>query len=95
MATLTMRVASETLRLAQPFRISGYVFESSDVVVVSLHDGQQEGRGEGGGVYYLGDDVPHMLVELEAARTAIEAAARARVERDFGWDQIEIGRAHV
>ena len=83
MATLTMRVASETLRLAQPFRISGYVFESSDVVVVSLHDGQQEGRGEGGGVYYLGDDVPHMLVELEAARTAIEAGANRQQLRSL------------
>jgi L-alanine-DL-glutamate epimerase-like enolase superfamily enzyme len=43
------------------------------VVVVKLSDGRYEGRGEGGGVYYLGDDVPHMLAELERARAAIEA----------------------
>jgi L-alanine-DL-glutamate epimerase-like enolase superfamily enzyme len=73
MARLALDVTVETLRLAQPFRISGYVFTHSDVVVVTLRDGELSGRGEGGGVYYLGDDVPHMLSELGAARTAIEA----------------------
>ena len=73
MARLTLEVASETLRLAQPFRISGHVFESSEVVVVTLCSGLHQGRGEGGGVYYLGDDVSHMLLELRAARAAIEA----------------------
>ena len=73
MSRLTMTVATETLRLAKPFRISGYIFETSDVIVVTLDDAVQRGRGEGGGVFYLGDDVPHMLGELESARAAIEA----------------------
>lgn len=73
MARLELEVSVETLRLAQPFRISGYVFTSSDVVVVTLRDGELRGRGEGGGVYYLGDDVPHMLWTIGAARAAIEA----------------------
>ena len=73
MAQLELEVAVETLRLAQPFRISGYVFTSSDVVVVTLRDGELQGRGEGGGVYYLGDDVPHMLGAIGAARSAIES----------------------
>lgn len=73
MARLTLHVAAEQLQLAQPFRISGYLFERFDVVVVTLSDGVHQGRGEGGGVYYLGDDVPHMLAELERARAAIEA----------------------
>jgi L-alanine-DL-glutamate epimerase-like enolase superfamily enzyme len=73
MGKLTLGVEVQTLRLAQPFRISGYVFESSDVVVVTLSDGEHSGRGEGGGVYYLGDDVPHMLADIERARPAIEA----------------------
>ena len=73
MAQLELEVAVETLRLAQPFRISGYVFTSSDVVVVTLRDGELQGRGEGGGVYYLGDDVPHMLGAIGAARPAIES----------------------
>ncbi|TWI69218.1 L-alanine-DL-glutamate epimerase-like enolase superfamily enzyme [Pseudoduganella lurida] len=73
MARLTMDVAAEGLRLAQPFRIAGYLFERFDVVVVTLRDGHHTGRGEGGGVYYLGDDVPHMLAELERSREVIEA----------------------
>ena len=73
MGRLALDVAVETLRLAQPFRISGYVFTHSDVVVVTLSDGEFRGRGEGGGVYYLGDDVPHMLWTIGAARAAIEA----------------------
>ncbi len=73
MARLELDVAVETLRLAQPFRISGYVFTHSDVVVVTLREGELEGRGEGGGVYYLGDDVPHMLETIGSVRSAIEA----------------------
>ena len=73
MARLQLDVASETLPLAQPFRISGHVFESSEVVVVTLRSGAHQGRGEGGGVYYLGDDVSHMLLDLQTARAAIEA----------------------
>lgn len=73
MARLTLTVSAEQLALKQPFRISGYLFEHFNVVVVRLSDGRFEGRGEGGGVYYLGDDVPHMLAELERVRDAIEA----------------------
>jgi L-alanine-DL-glutamate epimerase-like enolase superfamily enzyme len=73
MPRLELDVSVETLRLAQPFRISGHVFTGSDVVVVTLRDGDLKGRGEGGGVYYLGDDVPHMLYSIGAVRSAIEA----------------------
>lgn len=73
MAQLELDVSVETLRLAKPFRISGHVFTGSDVVVVTLRDGDLRGRGEGGGVYYLNDDVPHMLYSIGAVRSAIEA----------------------
>jgi len=69
--SLTYRV--ERHALAAPFRISGYVFEASDLVVVELTDGTHRGRGEGGGVYYLGDEAPQMIEQLEASRAAIEA----------------------
>ncbi|QNM81901.1 dipeptide epimerase [Sphingomonas sabuli] len=62
----------ETFRLAAPFRISGYVFEGSDVVVVELTDGDHRGRGEAGGVYYLGDDAANIVATLDANRAAIE-----------------------
>ena len=67
--TLAYRV--ETYRLAAPFRISGYVFEGSDVVVVELTDGEHRGRGEAAGVYYLGDDVEQIVGQLESSREAI------------------------
>jgi len=73
MARLELDVTVETLRLAQPFRISGHVFTGSDVIVVTLRDGDLAGRGEGGGVYYLGDDVSHMLATIGSVRSAIEA----------------------
>ena len=68
--TLAYRV--ETHPLAAPFRISGYVFEASDLVVVELDDGQHRGRGEAGGVYYMGDEAPQIVEALEANRPAIE-----------------------
>ena len=63
----------ETHRLAAPFRISGYVFEASQLVVVELTDGRHRGRGEASGVYYLGDEAPQILEILEANRAAVEA----------------------
>jgi len=59
--------------LAAPFRISGYVFDGSDLVVVELTDGTHRGRGEAGGVYYLGDEAPQIAAQLDANRAAIEA----------------------
>lgn len=73
MARLTMDVATETLRLKKPFHIANFVWEGSDVVVVTLDDGEYRGRGEGGGVFFLGDDVAHMLTAIEEHREAIEA----------------------
>ena len=73
MRPLTLDVASRTVRLAQPFRISGYVFEVADVVVVTLDDGEHRGRGEGSGAYYMGDDIAHMQAALVEARAGIEA----------------------
>ena len=73
MERINVEVATQTLRLAEPFRISGYVFETWDVVSVVLRDGEHVGRGEGGGAYYLGDDVANMLAAIETARPVIEA----------------------
>ncbi|HET7924033.1 MAG TPA: enolase C-terminal domain-like protein, partial [Rhodanobacteraceae bacterium] len=77
-----MRVAVEKLRLAKPFRISGFVFETQDAVVVTLDDGTCRGIGEASGVYYLGDTGESMFAEIEAAREAIED----------GIDRIELQR---
>jgi L-Ala-D/L-Glu epimerase len=73
MTSLLLSTAVQTLRLAEPFAIAGYVFETADVLVVTLSDGVHRGRGEAAGVYYLGDDLDHMRRAIEGARTAIEA----------------------
>jgi L-alanine-DL-glutamate epimerase-like enolase superfamily enzyme len=73
MTRLKLDVTTATLRLAKPFRISGYLFEQFDAVVVTIGDGKVQGRGEGDGVYYLNDGVQHMLAAIDAARDAIES----------------------
>jgi L-Ala-D/L-Glu epimerase len=70
---MRLTLETEALRLAEPFAISGYVFEHVEVMVATLEDGAHRGRGEAAGVYYLGDDLAHMRAEAETARGTIEA----------------------
>jgi L-Ala-D/L-Glu epimerase len=72
MTALKLSVAVEKLPMATPFRISGFVFEHTEVVMVTLSDGAQRGRGEAAGVYYLKDDVKKMVADIEAVRSDIE-----------------------
>ena len=82
MGALQLAYRVETHALSAPFRISGFVFESSDVVVVELTNGRETGRGEAAGVYYLDDDSAHIVAELEAHRDAIETCASREELRD-------------
>ncbi|QAY78000.1 dipeptide epimerase [Sphingosinicella sp. BN140058] len=68
-----LEVRSERLRLAAPFRISGYVFESAQVIVATLTEDDHLGRGEAAGVYYTGDDAAHIIDTIEAHRSALES----------------------
>ena len=72
MGKFSLRYRVETKHLSAPFRISGFVFETSDVVVVELSDGSFTGLGEAAGVYYLGDNSAHIVAELSAHRAIIE-----------------------
>lgn len=83
MRTLRLGIAVEKLRLAAPFRISGFVFEEQDVVVVTLDDGQHKGRGEASGIYYLNDTAPSMVAAIEDARGAIEGGIERTVLQDL------------
>ena len=78
MVARSLAARTEKLRLAAPFRISGYVFEHMDAVVVTIREGAHQGRGEASGVYYLGDDLGHMLAGIEAARESIEQGISRR-----------------
>jgi L-Ala-D/L-Glu epimerase len=82
MSRITLEVRVEKLRLAAPFRISGFVFEEQDVAVVELRDGSHRGRGEASGVYYLNDRTETMVAAIESRRTAIESGLdRASLQR--------------
>jgi L-alanine-DL-glutamate epimerase-like enolase superfamily enzyme len=70
-----LRLYEERFAYREPFRISGHLFTETPVLVAEISDGEHVGRGEGAGVYYLGDDIAHMRVEAETMRAAIEAGA--------------------
>jgi len=72
---LALDLRVERFPYHQPFRISGHVFTETALLVAELSDGEYSGRGEGAGVYYLGDDIDHMLEQAQGARAAIEAGA--------------------
>ena len=73
MPALRLSVEVERLQFAAPFRIAGFVFEHQDAVVVTLDDGRHRGRGEACGVFFLGDDVEHMVAAIERQRATIES----------------------
>src|SRR5579862_2172704 len=73
MSALKLTVEKVHLAYSAPFRISGFVFDGQDVVVVSVDDGKHRGRGEAAGVYYLNDTADHAIAVLESKRAFIEA----------------------
>jgi L-Ala-D/L-Glu epimerase len=62
-----------TLPLERPFVITGHTFVNLEAVVVTLTSDGHVGRGEGDGVYYLGETQQSMLEELESVRKQVEA----------------------
>jgi L-alanine-DL-glutamate epimerase-like enolase superfamily enzyme len=72
-ASRALKVEKAAIRFAEPFRITGYVFEAMPSIVARIDEGEQMGRGEAAGVYYLGDDQQHMLDAIEQVRAAVEA----------------------
>jgi L-alanine-DL-glutamate epimerase-like enolase superfamily enzyme len=77
MATTTahrsLKVEKAAIRFAEPFRITGYVFEAMPSIVATIAEGDVSGRGEAAGVYYLGDDQDHMLELIEKVRSDLES----------------------
>ena len=73
MTRITLDALEGSLQLAKPFHISGHVFDTVDVLTVTVSDGKHSGVGEAAGVYYMGDDLAHMRSALAGARSAIEA----------------------
>jgi L-alanine-DL-glutamate epimerase-like enolase superfamily enzyme len=63
----------EQWQLAQPFRIAGKEWRTSPALVVELERGGFVGRGEGQGVFYLGETAESMLEQAEGAAARVES----------------------
>jgi L-alanine-DL-glutamate epimerase-like enolase superfamily enzyme len=68
----SLHVERAAMELSAPFRISGYVFAAMPSIVARLSDGEQTGRGEAAGVYYVGDDQDRMVDMAESVRALVE-----------------------
>jgi L-alanine-DL-glutamate epimerase-like enolase superfamily enzyme len=89
MGPLKMRVEIEQWPMTAPFRITGYTFEATDVLIVSLERDGHVGRGEAAGVYYRNDHPESMSKQIESLRTTIEAG----VSRDALQEMLPPGGA--
>jgi L-alanine-DL-glutamate epimerase-like enolase superfamily enzyme len=70
--TRTLTVETAAIRFAEPFRITGYVFEAMPSIRATIAQDGLAGRGEAAGVYYLGDDQQRMIETVEQVRREIE-----------------------
>jgi len=69
---LTLDATIERWPLIKPLRITGFAWNTSEVICVHLGFGGQTGRGEASGVYYRGERAETMLGQIEALRPEIE-----------------------
>ncbi|NDY96835.1 dipeptide epimerase [Wenzhouxiangella limi] len=69
--TLQLDVRSWPLKI--PFRITGHVFDSLDLLVCTLSCDGVTGQGEAAGVYYHDETAESLRAQIEAVRPAIEA----------------------
>lgn len=70
---MQLKVEAKSFPLEHPFRITGYTFEYTHALWVTLTDGEHVGRGEGIGSYYLGETLETMAAQVESYRAQIEA----------------------
>ena len=61
--------------LVAPFRITGHVWQTIEVIRVEVRSNGMIGRGEAAGVYYRGDSPASMLADIERVRPNIEAGS--------------------
>ena len=70
---MKLTVQKKAWPLREPFVISRATYTHSNVVIVTLQDGQFVGRGEAAGVDYHGETPDSMMAQIEAVRGRIEA----------------------
>lgn len=70
---MKLHTAVEKFPLRAPFRITGYAWESIEVLLVTLERDGHVGRGEAAGIYYRSDTLASMIERIEHLRPTIEA----------------------
>ncbi|WP_262695692.1 dipeptide epimerase [Kordiimonas aquimaris] len=70
---MKMSIECKSFPLTKPFAITGYVFENTEAVWVTLEDKGFCGRGEAIGIYYKDETKDTIIEQLEAVRSDIEA----------------------
>ena len=79
---MKLSVRAERWEMVGPFRISGETFTHAELAVVEVEADGARGRGEACGVYYRGDDAVHIVCQVTAIASAIEAGIdRAALQR--------------
>ncbi len=73
MRDITFRTEEWDLKI--PFVITGHTFTGAQPLYVEISEGGHTGRGEGSGVYYLGETAESMLAQAESVRGALEKGA--------------------
>ena len=80
---MEFQVEKLTLPLERPFVITGHTFINLEAVVVTVTQNGHQGRGEGDGVYYLGETQDKMFNQLEAVRNQVEAGITRQELQDL------------
>jgi L-Ala-D/L-Glu epimerase len=78
-----LHIDIERWPLRAPFRITGYTFTESEVIVVTLTEDGVSGRGEAAGVYYRGESPQSMGRQLEAVRPRLGRGVTREALRSF------------
>lgn len=71
----SLSVEIESWRRTRRLRITGYIHETVEVIVVTLDQGGKQGRGEAAGIYYMNETSASMIEQIEAHRAEIEMGA--------------------
>jgi L-alanine-DL-glutamate epimerase-like enolase superfamily enzyme len=86
MAGIRVTVEKESWPLRSPFRFAGHTITSSDVVVVTLTDGEISGRGEATGVIYRGETPDSLCAQIAAVSARLGAGmGREELQTALPW----------
>ena len=102
---MKISIHQERWPAVRPFRIAGREWTCFDSIVVEVAAGDVVGRGEGAGVFYLGDTLERLEAEVEAVAAqvfipmtvggGVRSVADVRRLLNAGADKVSINTAAV